>query len=217
MFNKIFYWIFTYSLGSIPFAVLVNWLFKKYLFDHPFFVNKKRYYTISQLFITLLLDALKGFLAVYIGMQMGYSEVYQAIGAVFCILGHNWSIFMSFKGGRGLATYVGALFAFSPQLFMATTAIFVGLSLFLGSGISSLFSIVAVAIIARSIDSWNAIAYYTFFATLPLFIKRMSPYKDYLSPHNRVELLRARLFYGTNESNEINWIKRIRQLTKKDK
>jgi glycerol-3-phosphate acyltransferase PlsY len=34
--------------------------------------------------------------------------------AILAVIGHNWSIFLGFRGGRGLATLIGALLAFDP-------------------------------------------------------------------------------------------------------
>lgn len=58
--------------------------------------------------ITFLLDALKGIVAVIIGrLIMGYN------GALICgflaVVGHNWPVFLQFKGGKGVATSIGVL------------------------------------------------------------------------------------------------------------
>lgn len=58
--------------------------------------------------LALVLDLLKGVLAVYIGGRiLGYEG--KLIAAVFVILGHDWPIFLKFKGGKGIATSLGAI------------------------------------------------------------------------------------------------------------
>lgn len=58
--------------------------------------------------ITLLLDAFKGILAVVIGkLIIGYDGA--MICGLFAVLGHNWPIFLQFKGGKGVATSIGVL------------------------------------------------------------------------------------------------------------
>ena len=58
--------------------------------------------------ITFLLDALKGIVAVIIGrFIMGYNG--GLICSFFAVIGHNWPVFLQFKGGKGVATSIGVL------------------------------------------------------------------------------------------------------------
>lgn len=58
--------------------------------------------------LALVLDLFKGVLAVYIGGGiLGYKG--ELIAAVFVILGHDWPIFLKFKGGKGIATSLGVI------------------------------------------------------------------------------------------------------------
>lgn len=64
-----------------------------------------------------IIDALKGFLAVLM-MKIFFSNalIFLTIAAFFVILGHNYNLFLKFKGGRGLATAVGAYSLINPEL-----------------------------------------------------------------------------------------------------
>nr|WP_132943858.1 glycerol-3-phosphate 1-O-acyltransferase PlsY [Tumebacillus sp. BK434] len=64
--------------------------------------------------IVLLLDALKGVLAVLIGKWLAVPELFVAGAAVVVILGHNWPVFFRFRGGKGIATTIGAVLALVP-------------------------------------------------------------------------------------------------------
>lgn len=57
---------------------------------------------------TFLLDVLKGVLAVYLGRVI-LGDVGGLIGCLFVVIGHDWPIFIGFKGGKGIATSIGAL------------------------------------------------------------------------------------------------------------
>ena len=68
--------------------------------------------------ITLIVDILKGYIAVTIGFFIGGSTacMYNAV-AVFC--GHVWPVFYKFKGGKGVATVFGALLCIDTRLALA--------------------------------------------------------------------------------------------------
>ncbi len=58
--------------------------------------------------ITFLLDFLKGIIAVLLGLLL-YKELGGYIAAFFVVIGHNWPIFLNFKGGKGIATTIAAM------------------------------------------------------------------------------------------------------------
>ena len=61
--------------------------------------------------IVLLGDGLKGFLPVFIGLQLGLGEQALALIALSAFLGHVYPVFFGFKGGKGVATFIGGLLA----------------------------------------------------------------------------------------------------------
>jgi len=75
--------------------------------------------------LTLLLDAGKGYLAVVMAGWLGGSEEWQAVAAVFAIMGHIFTIWLKFKGGKGVATGCGAYLAISPLAVLTTLGLFV--------------------------------------------------------------------------------------------
>lgn len=75
----------------------------------------------------LLLDALKGFLPVFAAPRV-FGEVDAATLSIVCCLaviaGHNWTCWLKFKGGKGIATSAGALLAFLPEPLLCSLAVF---------------------------------------------------------------------------------------------
>lgn len=63
-----------------------------------------------------IFDIGKGALAVYIARWLGLSPAIQIAAGLFAIAGHNWPIFLGFKGGRGVFTSLGVITAISPWL-----------------------------------------------------------------------------------------------------
>ncbi len=74
----------------------------------------------------LLLDILKGFLAVYLAARLTGGNALAVACATFAVmLGHCFPIFLKFKGGKAVACYVGAFLYLAPGVLLAITAIFV--------------------------------------------------------------------------------------------
>jgi glycerol-3-phosphate acyltransferase PlsY len=75
--------------------------------------------------LTLLLDGGKGYLAVMIAAWLGADKEWQAIAALAAILGHIFTVFLGFKGGKGVATGAGAYLAVAPAAVGTTLVLFV--------------------------------------------------------------------------------------------
>lgn len=114
---------------------------------------------------TLLLDALKGLLAVLIFGALGpLTAISAAIGAV---LGHMFPVWLSFKGGKGMATTIGVMWGLSWPIGAITCAAWLLLAaLFRYSSLATLGSIAAGAIAAWFIVDWPVAAAVT--ALVPL-------------------------------------------------
>ena len=68
---------------------------------------------------TLILDILKGFIAIKITLMLNSDIV--GLSMTFVIIGHIFPIWLKFKGGKGVATFIGVLLAYNFQLFLLFT------------------------------------------------------------------------------------------------
>ncbi|AFI83196.1 glycerol-3-phosphate 1-O-acyltransferase PlsY [Methylophaga nitratireducenticrescens] len=93
--------------------------------------------------LVLLIDVLKGVIPVLIGRMLGFDIDILALIAFFAFLGHLYPVFFQFKGGKGVATALGAFLALSPAL--AGAALLTWIVVFAISRISSLSAIAAAA------------------------------------------------------------------------
>ena len=94
-------------------------------------------------FLIFLLDFLKGLLSVYIASALVGTPLAMVLASIFAIVGHSASLFMGFKGGKGVATGLGVLSMLMPQV---TLIVFlVWLALVKITGYVSLGSMVAAA------------------------------------------------------------------------
>jgi acyl phosphate:glycerol-3-phosphate acyltransferase len=123
--------VVAYLIGSLSFAVIVSKAFgladpRTFGSGNPGATNVLRTGNKAAAAVTLALDALKGYVPVMLAYafarRFGWGDAtIAAVGlAAFC--GHLWPVFFKFKGGKGVATAAGVLFAFNPLLGVATLA-----------------------------------------------------------------------------------------------
>lgn len=91
----------------------------------------------------LIIDVLKGVIPVLVANFIGFAPEWIAATAFAAFIGHLYPVFFQFKGGKGVATALGAFLALSPLL--AFSAIITWLVIFLLSRISSLSALSAAA------------------------------------------------------------------------
>lgn len=120
-----------YLLGSISFAVLMSKLFalpdpRTYGSGNPGATNVLRSGKKAAAVLTLLGDAAKGWLAVFLAAQFAAHDeqgaVLIALVALAVFLGHLYPFFLRFKGGKGVATALGVLLALDVWLGLAALA-----------------------------------------------------------------------------------------------
>ena len=142
--------IVAYLIGSLSFAVIVSKAMglndpRSYGSGNPGATNVLRSGNKAAAVLTLLLDALKGFVPVILvkefGAPFGLDEGTLALVAVAAFLGHLWPVFFNFKGGKGVATAAGVLLALNVWLGLATLATWIIIAAF--TRYSSLAAIVS--------------------------------------------------------------------------
>jgi len=125
--------LLAYLLGSLSFAVIISKVFglndpRSYGSKNPGATNVLRSGNKAAAVATLLLDGLKGWLAVvlvkWFGADYGLGDGTLAAVALAVFLGHLYPVFFQFKGGKGVATAAGVLLGISWVLGLATLATF---------------------------------------------------------------------------------------------
>jgi acyl phosphate:glycerol-3-phosphate acyltransferase len=129
-------------------------------------------------------DFLKGFLAVKLGVIAAYFPLSPVLGgvtaAIACILGHNYPIWLGFKGGKGIATSGGAVLALLPPLVFISGGV-VWVAVFLIGRYTSLASIIAAVVLPIAVllivaktgaDFWLLLAFSVLMAALAIWRHR---------------------------------------------
>jgi glycerol-3-phosphate acyltransferase PlsY len=111
----------SYVIGSIPNGLIIGKLLKgvdlrNFGSKNIGATNAFRVLGPWPALLVFLADMTKGLLGVYLGQYLTGTSVGQLVGGIFAITGHNWSLFLGFKGGRGVATGLGVIAVLVPKV-----------------------------------------------------------------------------------------------------
>ena len=139
--------VIAYLLGSIPFAYIIGKLsgldVRKVGDRNVGTFNVFRHAGLIAGIATLIADVGKGALAIVIAKALSGHELVVFGAGVATVVGHNWPVFLRFRGGRGLAVVIGALLALLPiemliaaavgimVLFITRNSVWFGVALFI--------------------------------------------------------------------------------------
>ncbi|MBI4187322.1 MAG: glycerol-3-phosphate acyltransferase [Chloroflexi bacterium] len=110
-----------YLLGSVPAAYLAaRWSrgidLRKYGTGNVGASNLFRVAPKWAAIPAAIFDAAKGALSVWVAQLLGLGPALQITAGIFAIVGHNWPVFLGFRGGRGILTSLGVIAMMSPKL-----------------------------------------------------------------------------------------------------
>ena len=142
--NLIIVAMYSYLLGSIPFGLVLTKIFLKKdireigsgnIGTTNVLRTGKKYLAVT----TLMLDLLKGYFSIIITFT--YFENLISYSALICFIGHIFPVWLKFKGGKGVATYLGVILALSYKFFLIFGITWLVLSfLFRYASLSSIIS-----------------------------------------------------------------------------
>jgi acyl phosphate:glycerol-3-phosphate acyltransferase len=172
-----------YLAGSLSFAVIVSRVMglqdpRTFGSKNPGATNVLRSGSKAAAVVTLLLDAIKGLLPVLLvklfGKPYGLEEGTMAAVGLAAFVGHLWPVFFRFKGGKGVATFIGVVFGLNWLLGLATAITWLVIAFFfryssLASLVSAVFALAYYLIgggIAWYVDAAIAIALFVMGALL---------------------------------------------------
>lgn len=143
----------SYLIGSIPNGLIIGRNFynidlREYGSKNIGATNAYRTLGLWPALWVFFTDALKGVAGVLIGQYLGSSAVAELAGGIGAIAGHNWSVFLKFKGGRGVATGLGVIAMLVPKVTVIVFAVWALIVYF--TRYVSLASIVAAALVPVS-------------------------------------------------------------------
>jgi len=153
--NAILVLLAAFLIGSIPFAVIVSKLMglgdpRSYGSGNPGATNVLRSGNKLAALLTLLGDAIKGTFAVALAQALHLIPAMIAAVALLVFLGHVFSVFLRFKGGKGVATAAGVLLGLDWRIGLATLTIWLLVAITTRySSLSALCAAIAAPFIAH--------------------------------------------------------------------
>ena len=121
--------LLSYILGSLPFGYIVAKIkgidITKVGSGNIGMANVFRNIGPVYGIIVLILDSLKGFIPTFLSMYYKLNDYQVLIVGLAAVLGHSFSIFLKFKGGKGVATSFGVFLAISPIISLLGLAIWI--------------------------------------------------------------------------------------------
>ena len=140
----------SYLMGSLPFGLWIGqWFYHIDLREHGSkntgATNAYRVLGRWPALLVFVCDTVKGMAGVYLGSLLVGGSLAEVLGGIAAISGHNWSVFMGFKGGRGVATGLGVIALLAPKVTAIVFAVWC-IVVFLTRYVS-LASIVAAALV----------------------------------------------------------------------
>lgn len=163
--------VVAYLIGSLSFAVIVSKAMglpdpRAYGSGNPGATNVLRTGRKAAAILTLIGDALKGWIAVVLaqvyGPRYGVGDAGVAGVAVAAFVGHLYPVFFGFKGGKGVATAAGILFALNAWLGLATAASWLIVAIFfryasLASVLAAIFAAFYVVFLFGRVEMSGAV------------------------------------------------------------
>lgn len=123
-----------YVIGSIPFGLIIGKIFyntdlRKHGSKNIGATNAYRVLGLLPSLVIFLADAAKGSLGVWLGLNFNETApVYAILGGVLAIIGHNWSVFLKFKGGKGVATGLGVIAMLVPKVTLIVLLLWIAIA-----------------------------------------------------------------------------------------
>lgn len=217
--NSIIIIISSFLIGSIPSAYLVGKKLKSIDLTKRgsrntgvsnLTQNTTLYTSLPVIFFDLFI---KGFLPIFLCSDSIFSLDISTkiLCGMASLIGHNWSIFLNFKGGRGIATLVGIILAVDYNLFVIFTGIIAIGYLFSPIKDSALWwiiSTICVPLYTVILDLTIELTLFTFILSFVIILKRLLSNKEQTKTKPSLNLLLLRLFFDRDIYDRKKWINR---------
>lgn len=192
--------ILAYLVGSIPNALWIGKMFKnidvrEFGSGNVGATNATRVLGWKLGVMVLIFDAFKGMIFIIIARILGLEDIYVVLIGLAAILGHSYSIYLKFKGGKAVATSLGVMLVLIPKVVMILIIVF--LLIVIISGYVSLASIS----VAGLLPILSYIMYNNIIALLSLVVGMLVIWRHKSNIKNLLEGKEDKFYDKANKNN----------------
>lgn len=148
-----------YLMGAVPFGLIVGLVtrgidIRKYGSGNIGASNVLRTLGLGPALLVFALDTLKGLFAVLLCVWLDLGQYWVVAGALLCVLGHSYSAFLGFRGGKGVATSLGVIIGLNwiiASISFGLWLVIVGITRYI-----SVASVIAAASVPAQMVLWRS-------------------------------------------------------------
>jgi len=207
---------YSYLVGSIPSAYLTSRLvrgidIRAYGSGNVGASNVARHVGKGYFVIVATFDTLaKGAASVALARVLGLDLEYQGIAAFLATIGHNWSIYIKFSGGRGISVITGSLLVLAWKLLLPSLVVAIGgRLLFRSSALSVGIAVLLLPFWAFALGEPPAILLFCLAIVVVIILKRLLSNPGTAPPGLRWrDMIISRLLYDRDTPLSGDWVKR---------
>jgi glycerol-3-phosphate acyltransferase PlsY len=162
-----------------------------------------------------LFDIGKGYLVVFLAGLAGQGLFYQIIIGILAVVGHNWPLFLGFRGGRGIATSLGVVLAVSPWLGLIVLVMAYGLAPFKQLAVGVLIALMSLPLFSWFLsgpmdieDRLGAVLGFTVLLTLAMVRRLIQPRAEISRHLGTIEVVFNRLVFDRDIRDREAWLNR---------
>jgi glycerol-3-phosphate acyltransferase PlsY len=156
-----------------------------------------------------LFDIFKGGLPAWLGLRLGLGEVAAMLVGFVAIIGHNWTVYLNFHGGRGFSPFLGVLLVLFPW---GVPIILAGLAIgnVLRSPAIPLLVVMSLPIFAALLNGSSIVLWLSAGMTVITIIKRLEANRRPLpsDPKDRRDVILRRIFLDRDIQDHKSWMRR---------
>ncbi len=132
--------------------------------------------------VTFVFDFLKGFLVAYSATRLGFPQEYVFLSSFLVVAGHIWPVQLRFKGGKGVSTYTGTMFALNFHAAFPVMALFVVFyPVFRKFSIAGIFSLALIPFFLIYLDYSLPCVVIGFMQNMMIFVAHRKNISDFFS------------------------------------
>lgn len=159
-------------------------------------------------------DAFKGAIPVWVAQAMGEGLAAQMAIGLMGIAGHNWSIYLGFKGGRGLACMIGVMAAMAQmELLLFTIIALLGLAFSANAPVSLAIATALLPLWSATFERPGPFLWGMSLIVVLVAAKRLEGNRVRLPRRGKASVLAYRLFLDRDTRSRQGWLRRIHDAT----